>query len=246
MITVKKLLIALSLLLAALGLALWLYPRLGHKQYRNALAQRVLATHGLADFLVSHGAGKKALILANPFTQRPGRPAEIYDFEAAGLEGLRRGFGKTIALGAIEYPALRPDYLRNPDSVRIAPQTTTPLSYLVAEDAFDMLAQRHPDCDLVVSLIGLPANLRRVQLWQKSGGPRLALLLPDLRLIGDQAAVRAAFRSGKIAATVLNKPGAPAEDIPIGRDTKAEFERRYLLVTADTIDSLIKAYPQLF
>jgi len=98
----------------------------------------------------------------------------------------------------------------------------------------------------VVSLIGLPANLAPLEQWHKANGPKLALLLPDLRLLGDRAAIREAFKSGKITAAVLNKPGAPAESTKLGGNLKLEFEQRFILLSPANIDSLQKAFPQLF
>lgn len=65
-------------------------------------------------------------------------------------------------------------------------------------------------------------------------------------MVGNQAAIRQAVLTGKIAAMMLNKPGAPSEDQPLGRDLKMEFEQRFLLVTPETVDPYLKAYPRLF
>ena len=98
----------------------------------------------------------------------------------------------------------------------------------MAEDAFDKLASGY---DVVISLIGLPVALDKVQCWQKPGKPVFALLLPDLRIIGRAADVRNAVGSGKLAAFVLAQPGG----------TKEEF----VLVTAENIDQLERQYPKL-
>src|SRR6185369_6935232 len=113
--------------------------------------------------------GARALIISNPFAQTKGVGGNVKAYEEAGVRGLRRGFGSKIAIDA---------------------DTTTPMSYLVAPDAFDKIAKQHPSCSLLVSLIGLPADLSKVELWQATDGPKLALLLPDLRMVGDAAAVR--------------------------------------------------------
>jgi hypothetical protein len=72
------------------------------------------------------------------------------------------------------------------------------------------------------------------------------LLLPDWRLLGDTEFLRRAFKSGKIAAAVIDKPGAPPDEVPDTGDLKAEFERRFILVTAENIDEVLKSYPRLF
>ena len=98
---------------------------------------------------------KKVLVLSNPFSQQSGRSEQVYDFEKAGVAGLKEGFGKAVKIEVV-FPALKPEVLNDPRSVQVDPQTTTPLSFLVSEQAFSDVLQKHPDADLMVSLIGLP------------------------------------------------------------------------------------------
>jgi hypothetical protein len=107
------------------------------------------------------------------------------------------------------FPELRPECRQNLSSVYIDPATTTPLSYLVAPGALDAAVKEHPGARIIVSLIGVPVNLRQTRTWTTASGKSLALLLPDLRMVGNQADIRQALQSGQIAAMVLNKPGAP-------------------------------------
>ena len=197
-----KSVLRLLFILAVLAVAWFFYPK--NSAQRNALANRTAATRGLAASLARAYPGKRALIIANPFTQKKSRRREIYEFEQAGIRGLRLGFGKVVTIEAIVYPDLRREFLEDPNSVYVDATTTTPLSYWVAENAFDKAALEHPGCDLIVSLIGLPVGVTRTELWRKVGSPKLALLLPDWRIIGEREAVREAFHSGKLAAAVLN------------------------------------------
>jgi len=210
----------------------------------TALGHREIATQFLGGYLAVHYSGKKAVVLSNPFSTQPGHPREVYQFEEAGLRGLRRGLGKAVVIEQVAYPEIRPAFLKNPSSVPIDPATTTPLSYIVAEDALDKITRQHPQAEILVSLIGLPIDVLRTETWKTER--KFALLLPDLRMLGDQSAIRMAFQSGKIAAIVLNKPGAPPDDQPLGRDAKMEFDLRFLLVTPENVDQCLKAYPRLF
>ena len=212
----------------------------------QVLNQRELATRILGQYLAEKYSGKKAIVFSNPFSQKPGQSREVYQFEKAGLRGLRRGLEPAVSIEAVVFPEIRPEFLSNPSAVYIDPATTTPLSYVTTETAWDALIQQHPGADLIVSLIGLPVNLRRTETWRRESGKKFALLLPDLRLVGDSAAIRQAIETGKIAALVLNKPGAPPEDQPLGRDLKMEFDQRFLLVTAETVGRQLKLFPKLF
>lgn len=219
---------------------------LGRSPYREAMKARELATWGLANHLARTFPGKRALVLSNPFVAlQPTEPA-VREAEAAGLRGLRRGFGEAVRIEAVVAPELQAGALTNPRAFFIDPETTTPLSYLVAPDAPDQALKTHPGCDLVVSLIGLPVDLGRVAAWRSSGPPSFALLLPDLRLIGDVAALRGALARGKLAAFVLARPGIPERPGALSGDLAEEFNRRFLLVTSNSLDSIARTYPGLF
>jgi hypothetical protein len=232
------------LLLVAVAYGLWF--ALKPDPEGNALRTREFATRGLAEHLARTQPGKRALVISNPFTQRKGTARGILQMEEAGIRGLRKGFAGKVTMGEVVFPELKPGALENPRAQITDADTTTPLSYLVATDGFDKLARQHADCEILVSLIGLPAELNECEAWKSPGAPRFALLLPDLRVLGDTAAVQAAVKSGKLAAFVVRKPGAPDDGAPPGRDFKSEFEKRFVLVTAENVDQVLQTHPGLF
>lgn len=193
--------LAVAIGLALAGGAMWYFTR--DQEQLAAFRSRQTATRMLAEYLAKKFPGGRVLVISNPFTEM-GAPSNVIKMEQAGIAGLREGFGKQTTF-AVALPELKPAARANPRALLIDPETPTPLSYLMADDAFDKLT---PGYDLVVSLIGLPAELDNVQCWQKSGKPAFALLLPDLRLIGTEADVRAAMKNGKLAAFVTTKPNA--------------------------------------
>ena len=75
---------------------------------------------------------------------------------------------------------------------------------------------------------------------------KFALLLPDLRIIGNNVALRSAMHSGKLAAFVLARPGAPETQPAPDGGFAAEFEKRFVLVTPENVDQAMRTYPQLF
>lgn len=218
---------------------------LGPDPHHDAQAAREIATRGLAEAVAVRHAGKRAMILSNPFTQRPGIEKRIVQMEEAGLRGLRSTLEGRVAIGAVVHPELRPEARENPRAVHIDPETTTPLSYLVATDAFDRAVQGHPDCEVVISLIGLPVELEKCDAWKREGSPVFALLLPDLRMVGGADAVVAAVKAGKLTAIVLRRPDGVADGVPPGKDFKAEFERRFVLVTRENAEEVARKWPGL-
>jgi hypothetical protein len=205
-------------------------------------SERQLATRVLAEYVATAKAPKLVLVFSNPFSQRSGGSEQIYAFEEAGIAGLKEGFGNVRM--EVEFPAIKPEALRDRTSVQIDPQSTTPLSFLVTDGAFSESAGRHPNADIIVSLIGLPVNLASFTEWHATGKPAFALLLPDWRMIGGREEILQSFRTGKLVAAIVRKANAPEGDV-IG-DSKEEFDRRYLLVTKENVEGLLAADPSAF
>jgi hypothetical protein len=205
-----------------------------------------LATQFLGQYLATRYPGKRAVVISNPFSDLPGQPREVRQFEKAGLHGLQRGLGTKMTIERVVFPKLKPGLLQDPHSAFIDPRSTTPLSYMVSDSSLDQIAHQFPEATIVVSLIGLPINVRQTETWKSSSRRVFALLLPDLRMLGDQSEICQAFQSGKLAAVILNKPGAPPSDRPLGKDPTLEFEQRFLLLTPENIDRYLRIYPRLF
>jgi len=238
--------VLVAVLLVAAAVMGWRMFRTQDRVVRGrALDRREIALRVLGEYVAQQTPGQTALIVANPFGRMPGQPPEVRAFEEAAIRGLKDGWGDRIRLAGVDYPELSSAARQNPASVPLPPDVTTPLSFMTAEGAWDALASKHPDAGLWVSVIGLPAGVQALESWRRPT-PRIALLLPDLRLVGDANAIAAAFVSGKIVAAVLNRPGAPPETAGLERDFRAEFEARFLLATATNIEDLIQVFPTLF
>ena len=215
------------------------------KPQLNAERVREIATRGLAAYLAQTHPGRRVLVFSNPFAQDPKSAPAVVRMEKAGIRGLEEGWRGKLTLVAMVLPELKSGARENPQAFVADPETATPLSYLVAPNAFDNQATLHAGCDLVVSLIGLPAELERCEIWSRPGPPAFALLLPDLSVIGGVQAVRAAVTSGKLLAFVLRRPGAPSDSEPATGDAVAEFQKRFVLVTKDNFEDVARASPEL-
>lgn len=237
----RKGIIAAICALLTILLCVWL--ALGRRP--AAVSERQLATRILAEHLKTSLKPRAVIAFSNPLTQLPDRPAQTYEYQKAGLAGLIEGFGQEVPVKAV-FPKLKPEVLADPSTVQVDPRTTTPLSFLVTENSFDELFEANKDCDLAVSLIGLPVNLRAVRAWTQPGPPRFALLLPDWRIIGDIGAIREAFASGKLVAAIIAKPNAlEALDRRVV-DSAKWFEERYFLVTSNNVETALKQFPRVF
>src|SRR5258706_7071351 len=97
--------------IVVLGAAYAVWSHLGNRpgSWRPALTEREIATRVLAEQLSTLFPRSKALVVANPFTQRPGQSAEIHGFDKAGIRGLQAGFKAADAIKVV-YPELRPEF----------------------------------------------------------------------------------------------------------------------------------------
>jgi hypothetical protein len=231
-------------LLVAAGFGVWFWLRPDPND--NALHARELATRFLAEHLARRYPGQHAVVLANPFTHIAETPKEVREAQEAGLRGLRAGFGKEVVLEAVVSPELRPGALENPRSFLGNVETPTPLSYLISPTAYDTVAGKHPGATLLVSLIGLPSEWERCAVCTNAGPPSLALLWPDLRVIGDAEDVIKAMRSGKLAAFVQRRPNAVADGFSPAKDPQSDFDQRFLLVTPENVEQIAKQFPGIF
>lgn len=233
----KTLLGILAVLLVA-GVV-WRFYRTPERSARNdAVERRVVALRVLAEHLAAQTPGGNLLVIANPFAQLPGQTAEVYAFEAAALRGVKKGLGGKLRLVGVAHPKLTPTAAADPTSVPLPPDLTTPLSFMTERGAWDALRRDHPTANVWVSLIGLPLNAAAMEFWRESP-PQLGLLLPDLRVLGDSSVVFDAFRSGKILAVVLNRPGVAAESAKTRGDYRAEFDRHFVLVTQTNLAAVL-------
>lgn len=225
------------------GLRFYLTPERvvrGAAQDRRTLALEVLGQH-----LARRHPGDRVLVIGNPFAQQSGQSPDVYAFEKAAVQGLKNGLGDALEFEGLACPELDPRAAANPGAVPLPPDLKTPLSLMTTRDAWNHLQQQHPSADVWVSLIGLPAGIAGMAVW-RGEEPRFALLFPDLRVLGGSAVIRAAFRSGKLAGVVLNRPGAPPQSVTAEKDAQAEFDRRYLLVTPENSEEMLRAHPGLF
>ena len=226
--------LVILLIAGVLALTGWLMFRPPAEQ-ELAVNDRSQATAMIGQHLAEHFPAEKILLVSNPFTLEKGRDPSVYAFEEAGIAGLKTGIGKGLEIEAIGYPKLDDEYFRSPATFPVDPFSSTPLSSVMQEESFDMLAQQHPDCGVIVSLIGLPIAIAKSDVWRQATSPTFALLLPDLTMLGSIDNVTGAFESGKISCAVVPNP------------TRAETSADdYTLITRDNVSETVSKHPEVF
>ena len=125
----------------------------------------------------------------------------------------------------VVFPEIRPEYFTDPQSVSIPSDSPTPLSFLMEPGSVDRLAEAHPECQVIVSLIGLPAGVGQLKIWNEKDPRCFALLLPDLRLVGPPAKAVEAFQRGKLLAAVV-EDGETRDPLIVTRDNVVDVLKR--------------------
>jgi hypothetical protein len=193
----------------------------------QALADRELVMESLGKTIARLRPKSKALVLSNPFAKNAGYLDETSQYERAGLRGLRKGLGGDITV-TLAAPNLRADFLADQSSVAIPPDSRTPLSFMIDPAAVDQLASAHPECQVIVSLIGLPLGVEGLKIWDEKDPHCFAMLLPDMRVLGPPEKTFDGFQRGKLLAAVAQdeKSGDP------------------LIVTRENIQAVLATQPK--
>jgi hypothetical protein len=218
--------IAVSLGLAAVTVTALIFLPRWFNPMSAALTARQQAMEKLGERIAQLRPKCPVLVLANPFTRDSGYLNEKNQYERAGLRGLRKGLGGRNRMKVV-FPEIRPEYFANPQAVFIPPDSRTPLSFLMQPASVEQLSAAHPECGVIVSLIGLPAGVDQGKIWHENDPRCFALLLPDLRLLGPPGKAVEAFQRGKLLAVV-------------GEDLLPQP----LIITRDNVVDVLKRQPK--
>ena len=114
--------------------------------------------------------------------------------------------------------------------------------YLTAE-AFDQMLDDHPECNMVISLMGLPYDFPEMSFWGKEEAERQKLVVVNANLYDLRKAIMGNF----IQAAVAHRPDIKYDINEVVPDeTQAAFDKRYLLITPENVNSIADKFPKMF
>lgn len=205
---------------AALGatIALILFAKPSPEKLRGQLASRELAyRRQMASYLATQlktklPNGKHAVVVNRRYTTDD---AERY--QQALLEGLKAGFGEgvTVSEGWFE-PA----------------ESATETQPIFTYKDLDAILEEHPDCQYLISFIGVPDGYLQSHAAFKAGQQQLAfgVYSKNIYLLGE------AIFSGAITLCVVPRRQFQYENTPVPEATAAAFEERYHLISPSTVE----------
>ncbi len=201
----------------------------GAEQFRQ-IEDRYYASQGnvIGKYIAKNFADQKILVIAERNFSKDPRVNVLVDAIKEGMGGKA-----DIQVDTVE--------LANPPKVpQGAPEMMDmPLFETMTAKDFDNAVQKHPDCTVILSTIGLPRDNNKMKLWVMDSAKRPKVLLmgaADLRGIADS------IKRDLITAVITISPDAKfTEDAPPSDPQKA-FDIRYVLVNKANIDKYSKLF----
>lgn len=181
---------------------------------RDSLLQNELAFYAsqgtkTGAFLKQTDPGKKILLVADPGFENNDNIKRL-------ANALKDGYGGEVIMDTVQVPGMQED----------APM---PLYMMMKAKEFDEMVDKHGDCDIVVSTIGLPQDARNLKFMGKK---KLFLMgLPS----GPVPGLQKALNDGNISGLIISNPQAKY-DVSAPSDPMKAFDIRYVLVNKDNAE----------
>ncbi len=225
---------------------------------QNEMVYNRVAGYILGKYLSEKFPQAKVLLVVDKI---PGQ--EIYNQQ---ISGLKEGFGGKLNIVAedMPLPPVEPTATEtDPGTGEVAqsadapaPAPATPSEWAPASEMmslretmkasdFDAMLQKHKDCNLVITMIGLPMNVHEMTFWTEEETPenpkaKIAVMNGDVyRLMG-------AIQNNLVCAAVTYSPNAVFDERTPPSEMQKAFDKRYLLVTPDNIEQINTTFPGLF
>ncbi|GEM_PF-3352993 len=155
------------------------------------------------------------------------------------LEAFKKGLSGKAKIEAAETPEISQvnGRILKPEEIELMP-----LQEMLTADSFDRLVEKHPDCTLIVSFLGLPNDADKMKIWSMEPAKR-----PKIALVnGAYYNLKNVIQSGAVTAVVAVSPKAMFSDEPAPPNMKSAFDKRYLLITPDNVDEYAREYGGMF
>ncbi len=146
-----------------------------------------------------------------------------------------------IGLGGVDKIEIDTIRIKNPKKEWLDPngEIAMPIEETMRAADFDATVSAHPDCSIIVSMIGLPRDKEKLKFWNNKN-KHLAMLNANIFDLKNF------IREERIVAAISFKPGVRFTDDPAPKNLKKAFDKRHLLITPENISEMEKKYPELF
>ncbi len=118
----------------------------------------------------------------------------------------------------------------------------TAKNYWLSCQEWDRIIDEHSEAGVVVSLVGLPKELKKMKSWLKKDAPKIILFKGKLKFL------KKCFKYKLIVAALIAVPGQNIknEKIPEEGLNPAVLKKYFIWVTPSNLDRIVKKYPSMF
>lgn len=181
----------------------------------------------LGSYLKGKFPGEKVLIVADRDYEKNKRTQRL-------IESLKAGLGSDANVDTIT--------IASKGNVPPEEEFMMPLEEIMTAKDFNAVLDKHSDCKMVISMVGLPRDAAKMKIWQMSSATRPKIAILD----GGIQSLKQAIAAGYIVAAVSYKPGVKYTEDPAPKDANKAFDLRYILINPDNIGKMAEDYKTLF
>jgi hypothetical protein len=140
---------------------------------------------------------------------------------------------------AAEGAATTPPIQQGPiDSMMMMPIQETMTAQVVND-----IMLKYPKANMLVTFVGFPRDIENMDIWHEEDTEKMVKVAV---VSGDIYQLKPAFARKQAAAVVAYSPKAKFDESKAPSDMQAAFDKRYLLITLENIESILTEYPGLF
>ncbi len=166
-------------------------------------------------YLASIKGGQKVLILADQGYQNSSHLAKLVD-------AFKSGYGSdNVVVTSFDLTEEQKD-------------AGEPLYMIMKAKDYDAILEQNSDCKIVISLVGLPSDSKKMKIWSQTGDDRQVIFLmslPDEQISNLDKLIKA----GSVAGVIISNPQAKY-DVEPPKDPAEAFKIRYVLVNQDNVE----------
>ncbi len=209
------------------------------KIIENEFTYTKASYYTLGNHIANKLPGTKILLIVDRQRQNDDRTPKL-------LEAFKQGLNGKATITATETPAI--DWPEGRPQPKPEELDMMPLQEMMNAKSFNDLMTKYPDCNLIVSFIGLPNDIENLAVWaiwqegtvEEAKRPKICLINGAYHNLKD------AIKSGIVAGVVAVNPTAKFTDEAAPSDIKAAFDKRYILITPENVDDIAQKYGNMF
>jgi len=186
----------------------------GNSQMNSELAYLASRGHETGICMKKIAPGKKVLVIAEPGYEKNEQTKNMIDI-------MKKAYGsETFEIDTLDVPGANAE-------------GAMPLEELMKAKDFNKVLDKHKDAEVIVSLVGLPQDVKRMNIFFAAKKPAIFLLSTGMgtgKFIGEQ------IKAGVIQGVVVPKMKADYEK-KAPKDLSEAFAVRFVMVNKDNFEA---------